>query len=431
MTNHPSTNVLQQLLAKPRSVADTGLSQEFLVDLVSKLLYREGAMDLFQLIRASALPGNILDGLLEFLRRESRIEVRNADGTSAGVRYSLSERGRQEALKALAVNAYAGPAPAPLTQYAEVVRAQSVHSCAITPDIMRAAYTDVVLPERMLDQLGPAVHSGRSIMVYGLPGTGKTYVCQRLARTLGDTVFVPHALSVGNSVIQLFDPLVHRSVETAVTDHSLASLAEGHDARYVRCRRPEIITGGELTLEMLDLRMDPVTRQYQAPVHLKANNGVYVIDDLGRQRVHPAALFNRWIVPMEERVDYLTLETGRRFQIPFDVVLVFSTNMNPLELADEAFIRRLGYKIRFDPVSAADYQEIWRRVCAERGVNYDAGMVTQLEERYRSENRPLLPCHPRDLLGMVVDDCRYRSEQPELTWERLCEAWDNYFVKAL
>lgn len=423
---------LERLVAKPRSLADTGLSQEFLVDLVSKHLYREGVLDLRQLTQLTALPGNILDVLLEFLRRESRIETRSADASSAGLRYVLSERGRDEAVKALATSAYVGPAPVPLTRYVELVQAQSVHARVISPEVMRAAYTDVVLPEKKLDQLGPAVHSGRAIMVYGLPGTGKTYVCQRLARTLGDTIFVPHALVVDNSVIQLFDPLVHRRAEDACKkEDAMVSLDVGYDARFVRCQRPELVTGGELTLEMLDLRMDPLTRQYQAPVHLKANNGVYVLDDLGRQRVHPDALFNRWIVPMEEKKDYLTLETGRRFQVPFDVVLVFSTNMNPLELADEAFLRRLGYKIRFDPVDVADYLEIWRRVCEERGVAYDLDVLERLLEHYRSEEKPLLPCHPRDLLGLVIDYCHYRGQTPVLSWERVREAWDIYFVKVV
>ncbi len=415
--------------ARPRTVAETGLSALFLADLLVKQLHEGGVLTLNQLARRTALAGAVLEELVEFLRREARVEVRPADATTGALRYALTERGRQTAMDALARCGYVGAAPVTLAQYTEIVRTQSVHTARLTHAAVHDHFSGVVIGEALLDQLGPALHSGRAIFVYGPAGTGKTYITRLLAGLLGEPVLVPHAISVNETVIQLLDPLLHRAVDQDTGAPALL-LQQGHDPRYVRCARPAIVTGGELTLDMLDLHYDAATRIHQVPLQTKANNGMFIIDDLGRQRMDPMQLLNRWIVPMEERRDYLSLGAGRHFTVPFDVVLVFSTNKNPLELADAAFLRRLGYKIRFDYLEPDAYARIWRQECTARGLRFDAQVLNYvLGELHFQDRVPLLPCHPRDLLGLACDEAAYLGEPHAITHERIHSAWKNYFVK--
>lgn len=427
---HPmAIAALAPLAPRPRTVAETGLSLHFLAELLAKHLHSGGVLTIGQLTERVALAGPILETVLNFLRKEARVEVLGSTSGSTELRYALTDRGRNWALEGLLRSGYIGPAPAPLDVYTEVVRAQSVRRLGVNRDAMRQAFQGIVVREALLDQLGPALHSGRAIFVYGEPGTGKTYISQRLAGLLGDTVLIPHAIMVGDTVIQIFDPILHQPVAADAAPAS-ATLHEGHDPRYVQCRRPAVLTGGELTLDMLELQYDPDHKLYRAPLQLKATNGLYLIDDLGRQRVPSVDLLNRWIVPMDGGVDYLTLGSGQRFPVLFDVVLVFSTNLNPLDLADEAFLRRLGYKIRFDPLDPAEYQAVWRQVCAQLGIPFDAGMLSyMLECFYAKDGIPLLPCHPRDLLGLVADHCRYHNEAVQVTPDNLAFAWNTYFIR--
>lgn len=426
-TLHPEP--VTPLAPRPRAIEDTGLSQDFLAELILKHLYTVGVLDLRQLAERTALAGFILETVLNFLRTEACIEVRGNNGAGMGLRYALTDRGRAGALDALMRGGYVGPAPVPLEDYERLVRAQSVHNCVVTRAAMRETFNGVVIREELLDQLGPALHSGRAIFIYGHPGTGKTYATQRLVRLLGDTVLIPHAIAVGETVIQFFDPVLHRAASETESIPSLM-LEEGHDPRFIRCQRPVVITGGELTLDMLELRYDAATKQYQAPLQLKTNNGVFMIDDLGRQRAATADLLNRWIVPMEEKKDYLSLGSGRHFPVPFDVVLLFSTNMNLLDLADEAFLRRLGYKIRFDCLTPDQYSAIWQQVCEERGIDCEPDVLPYvLEQLHDRLDVPLLPCHPRDLLELVLDQCRYEGEADGVSVKRIQWAWDSYFIR--
>lgn len=427
-TEH-SLPLATRLAPRPRTLAETGLDRDFVAELISRHLYAAGVLTLGQLTERLALAGSILEGILGFLRKEARVEVLGGAPGSTELRYALTDRGRAVALEGLLRSGYIGPAPVPLDAYTAVVRAQSVRHSLITRALMREAFQGVVVRESLLDQFGPALHSGRAIFVYGPPGTGKTYLTQRLASLLGDAVLIPHATTIGDAVVQVFDPVLH---QPAVEAHPPAStiLREGHDPRYVLCRRPAVLTGGELTLDMLELQYDPAHKLYRAPLQLKATNGLYIIDDLGRQRVAPVDLLNRWIVPMETGVDYLTLGSGQRFSVLFDVVLVFSTNLNPLELADEAFLRRLGYKLRFDTLDPGEYEAIWRQVCAQLGITFDASMLSYVLKRfYAGSQVPLLPCHPRDLLGLVADHCRYHGEPVQVTPENLDFAWNTYFIR--
>jgi hypothetical protein len=426
--NGMKSDPLQLLAPRPRSLDDTGLSRNFLAELIAKHLYSAGVLTLRQLSDRIALAGPVLEDLILFLRGEAHIEVRAAvdDG---GLRYALTDRGRALALDALYKSGYVGRAPVPLAEYTRTVNAQTMHRRVVSQERMESVFANLVLNDGLLEQLGPAMHSGRPIFVYGPAGAGKTYVASRLANLFDDSILVPHAIAVGDTVIQFFDPVYHKRVsETAGPEQMMFD--HGHDPRYLHCYRPMVMTGGELTLDMLELTYDAGTKQYHAPLQLKANNGVCMIDDLGRQRVQPVDLLNRWIVPMEERRDFLALGSGEHFPIPFEVVLIFSTNLDPLELADEAFLRRLGYKIRFDYLGANEFTAIWRQVCEASGLEYDEQLVVDLiEQHYMTEQRPMLPCHPRDLIGLALDLARYHGKGNVISARELDAAWRSYFVK--
>jgi hypothetical protein len=427
--NETAANPMQQLAPRPCTLADTGLSRNFLAELIAKHLYSAGVLTLRQLSERIALAGPVLEDLILFLRAEAYIEVRSAIDDDNGLRYALTDRGRALALDALYKSGYVGRAPVPLDDYTRIVKAQTLHQRVVSRERMESVFADLVLNAGLLEQLGPAMHSGRPIFVYGPAGAGKTYVASRLARLFDDSILIPHAIAIGETVIQFFDPVYHKRVnESNDPEHML--LDRGHDPRYLHCYRPMVMTGGELTLDMLELTYDPGTKQYHAPLQLKANNGVCMIDDLGRQRVQPVDLLNRWIVPMEERRDFMALGSGEHFPVPFEVVLIFSTNLNPLDLADEAFLRRLGYKIHFDYLGRKEFAAIWRQVCEARELEFDEELVKGLiEGRYKTEQRPMLPCHPRDLIGLALDLAKYHGRGNTLSGDDLNAAWQCYFVK--
>ena len=419
---------IRQVAPRPRNLAETGLAQDFLCDLLAKHFYWGGVFNQQQLVERTALAWPVLETLLNFMRASGYIEVRSPHENSTLLRYALTERGRNLALDAQLKSGYVGHAPVPLTLYERVVQAQSIHRSVVTREDMARVFKGVVIRESVLAQLGPAMHSGRPIFVYGPPGTGKTYIGMHLLGLLADSVLVPYALAVGDYVVQFFDPSIHHPL-AAANEPGQFMLDAGCDPRFVRCRRPSVVTGGELTLDMLELSYDAMTKQYFAPLQLKANNGIYMVDDLGRQRVESTDLLNRWIVPLEQKLDYLTVGSGTRFPVPFDVVLMFSTNLDPLALADEAFLRRLGYKVRFEELNPAEYEAIWRQVCEKHAIEFDAAALRYVLELYRHEDRPLLPCQPRDLLGLVTDQCRYEGATNQVTTERLERAWNSYFVR--
>jgi hypothetical protein len=425
----PEGNAQQVIAPRPRTIEETGLSIQFLADLLVKHIYDGGVLNIAQLAERCALAGTVIEVVLDFLRKEGRVEVRGQEEITGGLRYALTDRGRASALDALLRSGYTGPAPVPLNDYIRVVEAHSVHDVVVTREAMLQQFADVVIRDEKLNQLGPALHSGRAIFIYGPAGTGKTYITQRLINLLPDEVLIPYAVSVNETVVQLFDPQLHKVCDEAdkMPSHLLG---QGHDPRFVRCYRPVIVSGGELTLDMLELNYNPATKEYQAPLQMKANNGIFIIDDLGRQRVAPVDLLNRWIVPMEEKKDYLSFGAGCQFSVPFNNVLVFSTNINPLELADEAFLRRIGYKIHFDYLSADEYKRIWQQECEKAEIDFDEDVLNFLvHELHYKKQVPLLPCHPRDILNIALNMGSYQGDADSVTIERVSAAWDTYFVQ--
>jgi len=425
----PGSQKLQLLAPRPLTLESTGLSRHFLIELMIKHVYDAGLLSSKQLMQRLALAGPVLEELIEFLRKEVMIEVHGQGFAKRELSYGLTQRGRDTAIDAYARSGYLGPAPVPIQLYRDVVAAQTVHHARVTAESLNQLFASVVLRDSLKQQLGPAMNSGRAIFIYGPAGTGKTYITQKLTGLFVDNCLIPYAISVNEQVISLFDPLLHQPVGEASDTPSLM-LDQGHDPRFVCCKRPEVITGGELGMDMLEVHFNPVTKEYQAPLQLKANNGIFIIDDMGRQRATPMEIFNRWIVPMEEKQDYLTLGAGRHFQTPFDQILVFSSNINPLDLADEAFLRRIGYKIYFGFLESDEYSRIWQQVCAEKGITFDSRVLNfVLKQLHARHGIGLRPCHPRDLLGMAQDRVCYLGgngaslDEASLSW-----AWDSYFV---
>jgi hypothetical protein len=419
------------LPSPPRTVDDTGLHVLFLVELTAKILFLRGRLRLTELANHLKLPATVVDVVLNCMRTERMCEVARRGETDGDVHYNLTDAGRLRAAEFLQNSQYAGTAPVSLASYTEQVQRQAIAGMRVTlPDVDRA-FQGLVIKPHLREQLGAAMNSGRAMFIYGPAGSGKTFLAEQLLRLLSGYVAVPHAICVDNEVIQLFDPLVHEPVEEVVGSHDSLYRLRQMDARWVLCRRPTSLTGGELTLDMLNLYFDETTRFYQAPPHVKANNGLFIIDDLGRQLISPQQLMNRWIVPMDRRHDYQALHNGYKFAIPFDVILVFSTNMTPSQVADEAFLRRLGYKIHVGPLEESEYRSIFQDVCAEKGVPYsDAALEYLLREHHEKDGKPLLACYPRDIVGQIKDFAMYRNTAPELTRDALAWAWRNYFASA-
>jgi len=417
------------LPAAPRHAEETGLPLLLLTELLLKVMHQHGLQTLHDLAAHLKLAPTLVEELCAALRKDTLVEVRRRGELDGDITYEMTHGGRTRANDALARNLYSGPAPVPLAAYAVRVREQSVAAMGVTRAELRHALADVVMRPEVGDQLGAAMNSNRAILLYGPSGSGKTFLCEQMARLLTGHVAVPHAIEVAGEIIRIFDPLVHRQAEVASGPRLSLDNRHRLDERWVLCERPMVVTGGELTLEMLDLVFDPRAGYYQAPPHFKANNGLFLVDDLGRQIVTPRQLLNRWILPMEQRQDYLMLRNGSKFRIPFDTLLFFSTNLDPASVADEAFLRRIGYKIFVGEVGLEDYRLIVRDVCSQCKVPYSEAAFDRLVRYHHArDDRPLFACVPRDLISQVADYASFTGRQPELSDEMLDWAWNNYFA---
>jgi hypothetical protein len=415
--------------APPVTIAETGLHPDTLAQLMLKTLVA-GESSGTHLAESMRLPYSVLDALIQHARVEKLIEVRGASGAgTAGYRYALTDLGRERAMQFMDINRYVGPAPVSLAQYQAYTRASMAARPWIDRQRLTAGFGHLIVGDGMYDLLGPAVNSGKALFLYGAPGNGKTVVAEGIGRALGSDMHVPHAIDIDGQTITMFDPVNHVPASAAGAAASVVSYAT-HDRRWEPIRRPVVVVGGELTLEMLDLTFNPIARFYEAPIQLKANGGVFVVDDFGRQRIPPRDLLNRWIVPLESRVDFLTLHTGRKFEIPFNVFIIFATNLKPESLADEAFLRRIPYKIRAKNPTREEYEKIFEMNCRRRGITYDPMLVDYLvTEYYQPRNVEMRACHPRDLVEQVVDQCRYQQRELAITRAALDKACASYFLE--
>jgi predicted ATPase with chaperone activity len=402
------------------SIEEMGVRRNLLEDLALKTLYLVGEMSLHELARHIGLSLSMAEELFQRLRKDQLCQV---TGMTRGVhRITTTSGGKSRALELLAQNQYIGPAPVSLDDYVSRTHAQVVRRMKVSPREVNRAFEHLVLDPQTLNQLGTAVVSGRAIFLYGPTGTGKTTIAETLARLFyADRVWLPYAVEVDSQIITVYDSVLHQRVEQPANPDQ--------DGRWVLCRRPRVLVGGELTIEMLDLQYNPNTKFYSGPVQMKANNGLLIVDDFGRQRVSPEDLLNRWVVPLDRRIDFLTLAGGKKIEIPFDLFVVFATNLDPAKLADEAFLRRIQTKIKVDYVTPEQFREICRRVCLEFDLQYDAAVVDSLIQMIQVQYKePLRACYPRDIVQQIISGARYLQQEPRLDLEAVAQACRNYFL---
>lgn len=403
----------------PQTIEELGLPIFLLTDLVLRYAREHGTVSVAGLRRALKLSYSVADTLFQDLRKKQLIDIKSA-GVGDYV-FALTSAARELAAERADVCRYAGPAPVPLDQYAQVIRSQRA-SIRLTSAQLREAFADLVVSDKVVNQIGPAVMSGRPIFVYGPTGNGKTSIIERLPKLYDDSVLIPYAVEVDAHIITVFDPLVHRPIE--------GDPDEGVDPRWVRCSRPCVMAGGELVGSMLDLRLDDRSGVYAAPLQMKAANGILLIDDFGRQKMPPHELFNRWILPLDRRIDYLSLQYGFTFQIPFEVLLAFATNLDPSDVADEAFLRRVPNKIYMGCLTPEAFDEIFRRILGRYGLPFEPALAAALRSLcHQHQPAGLRACYPRDVCEILVALAEYNGQPFRLTREGLRAATDIYFAR--
>jgi hypothetical protein len=403
----------------PDEAADTGISEQFLCDLALKHVAMLPEPTTTTVAERINLPRTLTEDLLQKLYREKLIEVKMQSAIGS-TRYAMLDHGWDRLVRLLSVCGYVGPAPVSLRDYSHMMKLQSIPSNTASMQTVREAFHDLVLPESLLQTLGCVINSRRSLFLTGLPGTGKTAVAERINNALAGGIWIPHAVEIDGQIIRVFDAHCHEMMpaEEAPIDF---------DRRWVLVKRPLVVVGGELTLENADLTWSEAAKFYEAPFQMKSNGGTLVIDDFGRQRVAPQDLLNRWIVPLERRVDYLALHTGKKIEVPFEQLVVFSTNLDENDLADQAFLRRMGYRARVEPPTPSAYTAIFRCQAGKRGIAVEQPVLDYILNKYRVEQRQMKGCEPRDILDRATDICLFEGHKLHLTPQIVDVAWRNYF----
>jgi SpoVK/Ycf46/Vps4 family AAA+-type ATPase len=432
MTSHETEPSLPTP-AEPETLEQTGLAETTVEHLIIKILYFRGELYGQDLSNAIGLKFSVIQEIVESLKIRHLVVVKRSLGMgNVGAVLALTEAGRGRARECLEANQYAGPAPVPVDQYVELVRLQRHRDGWLTREGLTRAFKNLVVNDKLMAQVGPAVSSASSLLLYGKPGDGKTYLIEQLGNLETAPIYLPYALDSQGNIIQLYDPIYHQKLEEEERQISVLAVDEerGYDRRWARCKRPFIVSGGELTLDMLDLRYNSTSRIYEAPFQLKANNGIYLVDDFGRQRATPAEVLNRWIVPMERRVDYLSFLTGGKMTIPFETFLVFSTNLNPATLGDEAFLRRIQYKLLLRGPAEPEFIRIFERFCEERQVPAPRDLINRfLDRHYRRTGKTMRRCHPRDVLMHAFNLAHFERLPHRLTDQILDRAFESCFLE--
>jgi hypothetical protein len=415
----------------PWKIKDTGLSEPFLEHLICNILYSRGELTGRVVADILGLSFSVIEPLLTNLKARTIVELKSSLGYGLiSSIFTLSELGRKRCRESAGASQYTGPAPVPLSQYVAAVRAQRSGKGWLNRETLTRAYRHMVIGPEIFSQIGPAINSGKSLLIYGNPGNGKTYLAEALLGLESADVYIPYALEYNNTIIQVYDPLHHKPVNGAGEPSGLFSLERSFDSRWVRCRRPFLVSGGELAIEMLELGFNAATKVYDAPFHVKANNGMYLIDDFGRQKVTPPELLNRWIVPMENRIDHLSLPTGGKLAMPFESFLIFSTNLNPSGLGDEAFLRRIQYKMFVGNPSAEEFRTIFTAFCQKQGLACEDDLVEHfMEKHYFRTRRQFRRCHPRDVVSHAIDLMEFEERPHVLTEDLLDRAFSSCFAE--
>ncbi|HUQ91805.1 MAG TPA: hypothetical protein VM120_08995 [Bryobacteraceae bacterium] len=416
----------------PQSIEETGLNESFLQQLILKVLYFRGELIGRDLAKVLGLNYSVIDGILEYFKLQHLVAVKRSLGMGpVSSVFALSDQGRALATKYLDANAYAAKAPVPLDQYSAAVKLQRRRGNWLTKPMLQSAFQHMVMSENIIGVVGPAVNSGKSFLIYGQPGNGKTYLAEALVKIESDPIYIPYSIEAQGQIIQMYDPLYHQRLDVEEEQDSIWNAEPDiqHDGRWFRAKRPFIVTGGELALDMLDLAFKPDSKTYDAPFQLKANNGIYLIDDFGRQKVSPAEVLNRWIVPMERGIDYFTFLSGGKMSIPFETFLVFSTNLRPEQIGDEAFLRRIQYKMFLKSPVEEEFLNIFRRFCASLNLPIADGAIPAFVEKYyRSTGKMFRRCQPRDIISHAIDLINFEGLPYELTFETLERAFEGTFV---
>jgi hypothetical protein len=417
----------------PKRIHEMKLPVVMMRDILLKTIFRKNIDMVTDLARAVRLPVQVTQELIDMAREQRLLEATGTLNANNGneMGYQLTDVGKARALDALAQSEYFGAMPVPLDVYREQVKRQSIRNIMVTRDMLTNAMGHLVLPEALIGNLGPAVSAGRSILMYGPPGNGKSSISNGIRDALGDMVYVPHAIEYAGQVITVYDPIVHNAVADEVDDPNALRRTSGKfDTRYVKCERPTVITGGELSLNMLDLVYNPTAKTYQAPLQLKSTGGIFIVDDLGRQAEPPQALVNRWIVPLEESKDILSLQSGEKFEVPFDALVIFSTNFHPNEIFDTAALRRIFFKIKIDGPNQENYLKIFAMVARKRAMPLcEKALVHLLKVKYPTIDNTYANYQPIFLIDQMIAICEFEGKPNHMTPELIDRAWANMFVK--